>query len=206
MTAWPYKSAACKSNLKRFSVIFRVLDKCKSLKMLDISFCSRISFGMYQSWLKAYPHVDIKKSFVDTWRHGKFHNSIFHYTITALPYQLQELWESAKFMNLWNSFSILSHETSPILLTFHPTHQFHHTATTLRYQIQELWESAKYMILWNSISNLIPIWFMERPNFSRFFNAPNYITGTKSWKYPGSISNKATHFPTNIEYSVELTG
>ncbi|GAB1601035.1 F-box/LRR-repeat protein 4-like [Argonauta hians] len=43
--------------------IYRILQKCKKLRMLDVSFCDDISASSVNFWRKAFPQVSIKKSY-----------------------------------------------------------------------------------------------------------------------------------------------
>jgi len=40
-----------------------MLKKCTNLKLLDVSFASKIDDEAVAQWVKEYPHVCIKKSF-----------------------------------------------------------------------------------------------------------------------------------------------
>ena len=54
-------------------VMFRLLEKCPKLQLLDISFCYKITDETVRVWRANYPHVNIKRSYqkdADAWRHG----------------------------------------------------------------------------------------------------------------------------------------
>ena len=62
--------------LTRFLCLYRLLKQCKHLKLLDISFCSRLSKELVRELSSMYPNVSIKRSFVTeelewrvTWTH-----------------------------------------------------------------------------------------------------------------------------------------
>lgn len=45
-----------------------MLNGCKQLRILDVSFCCKISIELVQEWRKAYPGVQIKRSISEAWR------------------------------------------------------------------------------------------------------------------------------------------
>ena len=54
------------NSFKRNIFIFRILQSCKHLRFLDVSFCRDIDFSVVSMWKKEYPHVAIKKSYQNT--------------------------------------------------------------------------------------------------------------------------------------------
>ncbi|KAL1423881.1 hypothetical protein MTO96_020679 [Rhipicephalus appendiculatus] len=50
------------------SGVIQVLNECKQLKILDVSFCFRISLDIVQEWKRLYPKVQIKRSISDPFR------------------------------------------------------------------------------------------------------------------------------------------
>lgn len=58
------KSVSDSKVLTRFLCLYRLLKQCKHLKLLDISFCSRLSKELARELRSMYPNVSIKRSFV----------------------------------------------------------------------------------------------------------------------------------------------
>ncbi|KAK8759016.1 hypothetical protein V5799_003352 [Amblyomma americanum] len=50
------------------SGVEHVLSECKQLKILDVSFCFKISLELVQEWKRLYPKVQIKRSLSDAFR------------------------------------------------------------------------------------------------------------------------------------------
>ena len=49
----------------KFKFFFtRILENCKNLQLLDISYCRQIEESYVTSWMKSYPSVSIKRIWV----------------------------------------------------------------------------------------------------------------------------------------------